>query len=156
MELSETIRAFILPSENLENYSHRTSSKEIADKIISKGFRFSNSFQKTTDEIIDDIVYIRYWDMLRKHYGAYIIVISFSNKVLDHVRNKNSFNIEIQQALSKIDVGEIEGEEDLFTLPFEYVKGYIKRENGEITLNPNFNPDYITPDLDSNIKYLKA
>jgi len=156
MELSETIRAFILPAENQENYSHRTSSKEIADKIINNGFRFSNSFQKTTDEIIDDIVYIKYWDMLRKHYGEYIVVISFSKRVLELIRLNNNLKIETQQALSKIEIHDVKGEDDIYTLPAEYVKGYIQRANGEIKLNPNFNPDYIIPDLDSNINYLKS
>ena len=156
MKLSKSVRSFILPEENQENYSHRTLTKEIADNIIKKGFRFSSSFQKTTDEIIDDIVYIKYWDTLRKHYGEYIVVISFEKEMLDQLQLKINSNFERQQALSKIDVSQVKGEEDIFILPSQYVKGYIKRENGEITANPNFNPNYVTPDLEKNLIYLKS
>ena len=156
MKLSNIVRTFILPTENQENYSHRTLTKEIANNIIKKGFRFSNSFQKTTDEIIDDLVHLKYWDTLRKHYGEYIVVISFDREMLDQLQLKINSNFERQQALSKIDVSQVKGEEDIFILPSQYVKGYIKREDGEITVNPNFDPNYITPDLEKNLNYLKS
>ena len=151
MKLSPQVKKFILPTDNQENYTHRTHSKEIADNILKKGFRFSNSFQKTTDEIIDDLVYLKYWDTLRKHYGEYIIIISFSKPIMSQLQIKVDSNFERPQVLSKIDAAHMKTDEDIFTLPTQFIKGYIKRGNGEITVNPNFDPNFIPPDIEKNL-----
>ena len=144
MKLSNEIREFILPKRNVtESYAHRTSSKEVAEIIMREGFRFSDSFQKTTDQIIDDLVYIRYWDSLRKHYGGYIVIIAISQKVIDEVLKKIPSSIEVQQALSNVvEASEDSDDEPAYLLPKQYIKGYLERETGRIVANEDFNPDF--------------
>jgi len=155
--LTDELSTFILPeNDRIEMFSHRTFSQEVADKILEEGFKFRDSFQKTTDQIINDLVYIRYWDGLRKHYGPYIVIIAFSKSVYTKITDKLNSKFEIQQALSTItDTGTDEDLEDcMYLLPKQYVKGYINRENGEMSKNDDFNPDYIPPYLDEQIDYL--
>ena len=156
-ELSDEVGAFILPdSDRVEMFSHRTFSKEIADKILEEGFRFRDSFQKTTDQIVNDIVYIRYWDGLRKHYGSYIVIIAFAKSVYQHIMERLNPKFEIQQALSTISdpSSEDDLEDCVYLLPRQYVKGYINRESGEMKRNEDFNPDYLPPTLDEQIEFL--
>ena len=153
MELNKTILEFILPKVNQENYTHRTYSKEIADQIIKEGFQFTNSFQKTTDQIIDDMVYIKYWDTLRKHYGTFVIIISMSSDIIKTIQSKLNPSFEAQQVMGKIILQSNFEDQDMYVLPKEYVKGYIKRENGEIAMNPNFNPEFVSSTIEANINF---
>jgi len=158
-ELSENIRNFLFPGdEEVEMYSHRTSSKEIADKIIEEGFKYYDSFQKTTDEIINDMVYIRYWDTLRKQYGEYIVVIAINKDLLRKIQKDIHPKYEAQQVLS-ITLTEVEdnNSDDMrFLFPRQYIKGYIERNTGEITTNSAYNPSYTPPNIDEVIKQLNA
>ena len=156
-ELTDELSEFIMPeNDRIEMFSHRTFSEEIANKIIEEGFRFRDSFQKTTDQIVNDIVYIRYWDSLRKHYGPYIVILAFAKSVYTEISEKLNPKFEIQQALSQImEAGEEDDLEDCkYELPKQYVKGFVNRETGEIARNPDFNPGYMPENLDVQIKYL--
>ncbi|HAW51968.1 MAG TPA: hypothetical protein DCX54_06510 [Flavobacteriales bacterium] len=156
-ELSEDVKQFLFPgNEDVEMYSHRTISKEIADKIISDGFKYYDSFQKTTDEIINDMVYLRYWDTLRKHYGGHIVVIAISRELLRSIQKEIHPKYEAQQVLSTplIDFDENNGDEMRYILPKQYVKGYIDRHTGEITRNKEYNPSYTPPGMEGAIKQL--
>ena len=145
MELSQQIRDFILPQSDQENYSHRTNSEKVVNKIMEEGFRFTDSFQKTTDEIIDDMVYINYWDTLRKHYGTYIVIISFNKVTLDIARKLIDDTTEIQQLLC-VDSQE-KDDEEIYLLPKEFIKGYVRRDDGRIFESPHFDPTYIPEHL---------
>ncbi len=156
-ELSEELADFLIGSSLEEMYSHRTAQREIADKILTEGFKFTESFQKTTDQIVNDIVYLRYWDSLRKHYGGYIIVIGIAKSAFEKVMNRLKSKFEIQQALSEILNGMDNEDEDMdFLLPEQFIKGYIVRETGEIVENNNYNPNYLPEYLDQNIDLLNS
>ena len=156
VQLNEDLKEFLIPaSEDIDMYSHRTSSQEVAEKIIKEGFKFLDSFQKTTDQILNDIIYLRYWDTLRKHYGGYIIVLGISKKVSRKALDKLKGKFEIQQVLSEIEEPNVDGDEEFaYTLPRQYVKGFVNRMNGEITLNPDFDPEFVPANLEQNIEFL--
>jgi hypothetical protein len=159
MELSEDVYNFLFPgNEEVEMYSHRTVSKEIADKIIEEGFKYYDSFQKTTDQIIDDMVYLRYWDTLRKHYGGHIVVIAMSKDLLSRVQKEIHPKYEAQQVLSKpLTEGEdFNSDEMRYLLPRQFVKGHIDRNTGEIIKNTEYDPSYTPPNLDELIQQLNT
>lgn len=143
-------------NENVEMFSHRTALEEVANKIIEDGFKFNESFQKTTDQIVDDIIHIRYWDTLRKHYGGYIIVLGIANNVFNRVLENLKSKSEVQQALSRFlkHHDNNTDHEFAYLLPKQYVKGYINRETSEIVKNPDYNPEFIPEWLDQNIDFL--
>ena len=156
-QLNEQLRQFIMPfTDDIRMFSHRTQTEEVANKIMTEGFRFSDSFQKTTDQIVDDIVYIRYWDSLRKYYGGYIVVLGISKKIFENVIGKLQTKHEVQQALSKVirQSNEDEEGEYMYILPPQYVKGFIKRESGEIKANPLYNPTFLPEHLNDTIEFL--
>ena len=157
MELSEDVKKFLFPgNEDVEMYSHRTVSKEIADKIIDEGFKYYDSFQKTTDEIINDMVYLRYWDTLRKHYGGHIVVIAINRVLLKKIQKEIHPQYEAQQVLSTnlIESEENNNDEMRFLLPKQFVKGHIDRNTGEIVKNNEYNSAYTPPNLNEVIKQL--
>ena len=158
MEISHEVRVFLFPpNENVEMFSHRTSSADIANKIISEGFRFWDSFQKTTDEVINDMVYLRYWDTLRKYYGGHVVIIAFSKPLLQKIQQRIHPKYEAQQVLSDQldDVDEDNSDESLYLLPRQYIKGHIERHTGDITFNKDYNPAYEPPDLEERIRALE-
>ncbi|MEQ8324663.1 MAG: hypothetical protein RIC15_09145 [Vicingaceae bacterium] len=157
MELNDEVRDFLFSGQDkVATYSHRTGSKEIAQKIVSEGFKFWDSFQKTSDEVINDMVYLRYWDSLRKHYGGYVVIIAISKELVQKIQASIHPKYETQQALSdKLDETDIENsDENLFLLPRQYIKGFIDRENGNIKSNDAFDPFYEPEDIDQRIKNL--
>lgn len=157
MELSEEVKKFLFPGdEDVAMFSHRTVSREIADKIIEYGFKYYDSFQKTTDEIIDDIVYLTYWDTLRKQYGGHIVVIAINKKFLNRIQKEIQPKYEAQQVLSTSirDDEKNNGDEMSYLLPRQFVKGHIDRKTGEIIVNIDYDPLYTPIDLQDRIKKL--
>ena len=157
MVLSEEVKKFLFPGdEDVAMFSHRTVSREIADKIIEYGFKYYDSFQKTTDEIIDDIVYLTYWDTLRKQYGGHIVVIAINKKFLNRIQKEIQPKYEAQQVLSTSirDDEKNNGDEMSYLLPRQFVKGHIDRKTGEIIVNIDYDPLYTPIDLQDRIKKL--
>ncbi len=85
MALTKEILALLIPNdEDVINYTHRTDNKDVARKIIETGLKFTESFYKTTDIVINNTVNLNYVSILRKAYGKYVVVISFAKEVIKH------------------------------------------------------------------------
>ena len=157
MALTKEILAILTPgTDKVVNYSHRTDNEEIAIKILENGFKFTESFHKTTDIVIDNPVNINYWRILRKAYGRYVVVIGFSKKVLEYyetiLMEKLNINyVEVQQILTEIEPEQDENSEEIYTLSKQFVKGYFNEETEKTVYNPHFNPEYKSPVFISNI-----
>ncbi len=160
MALTKEILAILTPdSEKVINYSHRTDNEEIAAKIIETGFKFTESFYKTTDIVIDNTVNINYWRILRKAYGKYVVVISFKKALLEHyeavLMEKLDINIvEVQQILTEKEPEKDENGEEVYTLSRHYIKGFFNEETEKIVYNPHFNPAFDSPLFNANIDRL--
>lgn len=138
--------------EEVYSYTHRTVSREIADKILSEGLRYQDAFQKTTDEIQADPVYLNYWDTVRKSYGPYTVVIGIARAVLDKAQDMIISRIEAQQLLGTTYE---EDNEVYHLLPNHYVKGYFETMNNTVVLNPAYAPFYEPPDLEYRLDQLR-
>lgn len=70
---SEDIMNFIFDYENESLlYLHYTKSEKVARQIFEEGFRFSQSFYKTTELARNDEIELVYKHNQRKAYGKYI------------------------------------------------------------------------------------
>jgi len=162
MALTKEILAILTPdTEKVINYTHRTDNEIIAIKILENGFKFTESFYKTTDIVIDNPVNINYWRILRKAYGKYVVVISFAKKLLEHyesilMERLDRNIVEVQQILTEKEPEQDENNEEVYTLSRQYIKGYFNEETEKIVYNPHFNPDYDSPVFNSNIDRIAA
>ncbi len=147
-----------MPKGNFLRFLHHTTSDNIAQKIIQGGFRYYDSFYKTTDEIIVDEVYLNYWFQLRRAYGSIAVVIIIDEKVLDKVNNlikqKEASLVDNFAVLSEIRPEEFE-DDYLFTLSHYYIRGYYNINQNEVVYNRTFNPSFFDTKFRENIEFLK-
>jgi hypothetical protein len=131
MALTKEILTLLIPDdENVINYTHRTDNEDVARKIIKTGFKFTESFYKTTDIVINNPVNLNYVSLLRKAYGKYVVVISFAKKVIKHYesilfKKLQSNIVEVQQILTETEPEINEDNEEVYTLTRQFIKGYF-------------------------------
>ncbi|UCH15186.1 MAG: hypothetical protein JSV22_04260 [Bacteroidales bacterium] len=161
MALTKEILTLLIPdNENVVNYTHRTVNEEIARKIVKYGLKFTESFYKTTDIVIDNPVNLNYWKILRKAYGKYVIVISFTKRIISRyesiLTSELESNIyEVQQILTNTEPELNEDNEEVFTLSRQFIKGYFNEEIETVVYNPDFNADYESDVFMTNIERIK-
>ena len=161
MALTKEILALLIPDdENVINYTHRTVNEEIARKIVENGLKFTESFYKTTDIVINNPVNLNYVNILRKAYGKYVIVISFSKRIIKHYESILSSSIEsniveVQQILTDTEPELNEDNEEVYTLSRQFIKGYFSEETETVVYNPEYNPDYESSAFITNIDRIK-
>ena len=158
---NEKVFEFLKPgNSDLVNYSHRTMVEANAIQIMSNGFDYVKSLYNTTDPISNDPAQIKYWFNIRKQYGKFVVVISISKNILEHYACKLSQSINcgavaVEEVLcEKTPFYDDEEEEYIFTLPKQFIKGYVNSDTGEIIENPEFNPLYDSPQFKQNIDRL--
>ncbi len=130
--------------DNIENekvYTHYTHSEIIANKIMEEGFKYIDSFYKTTQNVHNDLVVLNYKHNLYEHYGEFIIIICIPDELIDFVKkevNLSKLNLTVEDFISK----DTQQSDENYTLPAVFVKGYIKYRTGEIFRNPEFLRNY--------------
>jgi len=140
-------------------FLHHTASETIAKKIMTEGFRYYDSFYKTTDEIIKEEVYLSYWFQLRRAYGSIAVVIVIANKVLERVNNliqQNKLNLVDNFAILSDCLPEKFEDDYLFTLSHHYIKGYYNIHENTIVMNEDFDPTFFSDEFKKNIEFLKT
>lgn len=161
MALTKEILTLLIPDdENVINYTHRTANEKIARKILENGLKFTESFYKTTDIVIDNPVNLNYWNILRKAYGKYAVVISFTKRIIKHYESILSSElesniVEVQQVLTDIEPELNEDNEEVYTLSRQFIKGYFNEETETVVYNPDFDPDYESAVFIANIDRIK-
>lgn len=111
---------FIDQSKHHITYLHTTPSEETARIICGEGFIFEE-FGNTTDEVNDEVT-LAYKLLIRKQYGKFTIIIQINENVKDRYYEEIS----------------TPNDDDTFTLPPRYIRGYYNRETREIIKNPLF------------------
>ena len=130
-----------------------------ARKIISEGFKFSESFYKTALAITSDRLDLLVKHNDKKYYGDYIVVICIATEIVRHYNDllakAGIKNLSIENILT--DQGPVKNEnaDFVYLLPVQYVKGYLNHKTGEILNNHIFNPRYNSVQFESNILRIK-
>ena len=145
--------------KDAKTYIHYTKEENDAISILSNGFRFVDTFYKTALPIANDKLDLIVKHNNRKFYGDYIVIIAISNKVItkysSELRNAGITNVNIENIIIEAPIRRNENSDLEFILPNKFIKGYIKHSTGEIINNPDFNPEYCSPEFDENIIRLK-
>lgn len=145
-------------SNEVTYYTHRTDNEKTARQIMTEGLHFADSFQKTTDLLLNDEVHIRYWKNLRKEYGPYTIVIGISTQLMSIYQNllnrTTSKNYEVQQILTEKDPFDLEDADEVYTVPVQFIKGYWNDLQRTIHRNERFDPCFDSPIFKRNIDNL--
>lgn len=159
MMLEKKYMDFVIPETGgLLNYTHKTKTESIANQIMKQGFEFVDSLQKTTDSVTADPVHLQYWHNLRERYGSYTIVISISKAILDHyilkLNKKKQNQVAVEQLLTIKKPWIDDNDEEVYTLPPEFIKGWFNHKTGIIVNNPIHNPNYTSPVFEENFDTL--
>jgi hypothetical protein len=145
--------------DNLKTFIHYTKDENDAISILTRGFRFVDSFYKTALPITNDKLDLIVKHNNRKYYGNYIIVICISNNVISRysseLKKSGISNFNIENIITEEPISRNENSDPVFVLPNKFVKGYINHVTADIINNPDFNPDYCSPEFDKNIEKLK-
>jgi uncharacterized protein YihD (DUF1040 family) len=157
--LHDNILHYLLENRNCRTFIHYTKGISTAQKIVEEGFKFAISFHKTAEPISTDQIDLIYKHNLRKYFGNYIIVICISRGIYDFYEGElnkiDQTNTNIEQILTESPAVLDENKDEVYTLPKEFVKGYLNYESGEITDNPFYNPDYDSQAFRRNLQKVK-
>ncbi len=138
-------------AEPVKVYTHYTHQESIAHLIMDEGFKYTESFYKTTQNIQNDLIVLNYKHNLYEHYGEFMIIICIPDELIDFVKktiNLSKLNLSIEDYICEKQLSQ----EETYILPPLFVKGYIKYKTGEIIHNPKFRLNYI---FNEYIKKLK-
>jgi hypothetical protein len=124
-------------------YIHYTNSRFIADRIVEEGFRFTESFHKTAEQISKDLKDLEYKHQVRKYFGNYIVIIAIRKEIFRSYEKEldlfDTQSLSIEHLLSNKLSGD-GSDEDRYLLPRNFIKGYFDFQAGEFIMNPDFNP----------------
>ena len=136
-------------------FIHYTKDLEVTENILIEGFKFRNSFYKTAENIYQDKIDFLYKHARHKQFGKYAVVISISKKIYEHYKKEidkiPSSELLIEQVLTEITPVKDENHDIIYTLPPQYIKGYINYEEGKIINNPDFDYNYDSEEFKKNI-----
>lgn len=146
--------------EKLKIFVHYTKEETIARKIFQEGFKFIESFDKTAESVVNDMVDLTYKHNVKKYYGKFIVVICISNEIYEKydsiLKELKLPNTQVEQILNEIQPSINDNMDEVYVLSNHFIKGYINYETGEIVNNPGFNPNYDSSIFNANINRIKA
>lgn len=137
-EIQETLLRFV--QDRLDDsrvYIHFTRDQSVSEEILRVGFKYTESFDKTTVEISLSKVDLIYKYQLYKDYGNFLVVLCIplsrfvgsKSRPVD-TRHDTLYNLELSTYFH--------GEELEYLLPPEYIFGYIDIEKNIIYKNDRY------------------
>ncbi|BDX37578.1 hypothetical protein CYCD_09330 [Tenuifilaceae bacterium CYCD] len=150
------IMNFIFEEEdNRLIFMHYTKEETIARKIIQEGFRYTETFYNTAEQVVNDKLDLMYKHNMYKYYGNYVVIIAIEkglfNQYSDEIKSKG-INIYIENVFSELPPVFNENDDKVYTLPNQFIKGYVNYEIGNVVFNSNFNPSYNSPAFKKNLE----
>jgi len=153
---NEDVMQFIFDDElTSELFIHYTREEEIANKILSEGFKYYHSLYKTSEKVHNDEIDLTFKHHQHKGYGKYVIVISIAKTVYDFYKNEIhniSRFVSVEHVLSERVPINDENDETIFTLSSSFIKGYFNYETGDIVRNSSFNANQDLPVFKENVE----
>lgn len=151
-ELPDKIRSFIQTNlSDFRVFMHFTSDRSVAEQIIKEGFKYSESFYKTTQEISRDIKDLDYKLQLYRQYGDFLIIINIPKELLDFAQKENEpikHDSLVDSAISLYNSNDDLG----YKLSSIFIKGYIDVNNNTIIKNNGFLKGFNINDFQDQIK----
>jgi hypothetical protein len=118
-------------------FIHHTNDLEIAKKILTEGFLYTENFYKSTEELTSNEIDIIYKMQIHKFYGNFVIVICIPKNLFQNIKKEDiNWNKDI---LEEIGISENFQQNDFkYKLSSMYIKGYIDISQNQIIDNSNF------------------
>lgn len=123
--------------KDLRVFIHVTNEKEIADNILKEGFKYSENFHKSSEEVTDNIIDLKYKLQIYKNYGKFVIIICIPlklHKVTKPGELKLDKDIFVEYGISEYNPAN----ELSYKLPSRFVRGYVDTGNMQIVNNELF------------------
>ena len=140
-------------------FLHYTQEKTIADKVLKEGFQFRYSFYKTAYKITQDRLDLIYKHSQSKYFGKNVLILSISTKIYNYyteeLKKISPPEAFVEQILTEVLPFHDENNDVVYALSNKFVKGYFNYETGEMTDNPEFNPNYDSDIFKKNLARLK-
>ena len=146
-------------TEEIKLFLHYTKEKTIADKVLKEGFQFRYSFYKTANKITQDRLDLIYKHSRSKYFGKNVLILSISTKIYNYYREElkkiSPPEAFVEQILTEVPPFHDENNDVIYVFSNKFVKGYFNYETGEITVNPEFNPNYDCDIFEKNLARLR-
>lgn len=118
-------------------FIHVTNKKETADKILKEGFKYSEDFFKSSEEISFSPFDLTYKLQIYKHYGNYVMVICIPKEL--YYGAKISGIKSDRDTFVDYGISEYNPDDKLcYTMSNRFVRGYVDIANKQIVENELF------------------
>jgi len=156
----ETLNFIFENVTSTKTYIHYTKEEKNARNIIAMGFKYADSFYKTALPITNDKLDFIIKHNTRRYFGDWLMLISISNSIIDEFSSKMKDagikDYALENILTETNTTRDENGDLVYLLPNKFIKGSVNHRTGEIIVNPDFVPNYTSPQFQANIsKYRK-
>lgn len=143
-------------TQNVATFLHNTSSIEIAHEIINEGFNFQSHIDYCTDYLNGiDMVLLKYISTMREAYGPFTIIIQINKNLIAHYSQLLEHTPYHFSEIISIKDPELNNDgEPIYRLAPQFIKGFVNRNDASFVLNAGFNPSFIAPQFEVNLKRL--
>lgn len=118
-------------------YIHFTGEQSVAEKISREGFKYSDSFEKTTAGISPSKISIKYKFQLYRDYGNYLVIICITLPLFDNLASRRVDTR--HDVMYNLGLCEYYPEKELdYILSSKYIFGYIDLKNNKFHKNDLF------------------
>jgi hypothetical protein len=118
-------------------FIHIAPDKVTAESIIKEGFKYSEDFHKSSEEISSTLSDLTYKLQIYRPYGKYVIILGIPRNLFKETNGEVLPGI--KDSLAEYGISEYNpGNEMCYTLPPRFVCGYADMENQKIVENKLF------------------
>jgi len=156
----ENVMKFMFEYEDRAKiYLHYTKLRSDAENILKEGFRFAESFYKTAFPATSDRLDLMIKHNSKRYFGDYVVVICISDRIIkyynDEIAKAGIKDCHYENILTEKPPEKNDNADTVYTLPSQYIKGFINYSTGEIFPNPLFDYNYTSPWFNINLSRLK-